>query len=162
MICRSGLNPLSRCKQFTINTIPVLTHILQKQSIAAVRGHHEWLLEKNATHFSYCLSTRDTHRCCRATTSQCYQRHRPGLTPSRTGHTPLGSQGISNPLGKATARAASRSRGLSTDLLVVVLWHVALSVVHHCYLLAVPGTETRSIHRTRPASARKPPAPKRL
>lgn len=102
------------------------------------------------------MSTRDTHTHCRVTASQWYQPHRTGLTPSRTGQTPLGSRGVSNPLGKATAWAASWSRAVSTDLLVVVLWHVALSVVHHCYLLAVPGTETRSRHKTGPASAPTP------
>ena len=102
---------------------------------------------------------------CRVTASQRYQPHRTGLTPPRTGQMPLGSRDVSNLLGKATAWAASRSRAVSTDLLVVVLWHVALSVVHHCYLLAVPGTETRSIHRTRPIPAHlcpNPPAPRGL
>lgn len=102
---------------------------------------------------------------CGVTASLCCQPCGTGLTPPRTGEMSLGSQGISNSLGKATAWAASPSRAVSTDLLVVVLWHVALSVVHHCYLLAIPGTETRSIHRTRPVLAclcPNPPAPRGL
>lgn len=111
------------------------------------------------------MGARDTHMHCRVTASQRYQPRWTELTPPRTGQMPLGSRGISNSLGKATVWVASGGRAVSTDLLVVVRWHVALSVVHHCYLLAVPGIETRSIHRTRPAPARlcpNPPAPRGL
>lgn len=58
-----------------------------------------------------------------------------------------GPQGVSNPL---ALPQSFWERAVGADLLIVVCRHVALSVVHHCYLLAIPGTESSSHQSQQP------------
>lgn len=58
-----------------------------------------------------------------------------------------GPQGVPNPL---ALPQSFWEQAVGADLLIVVFRHVALSVVHHCYLLAIPGTESSSHQSQQP------------
>lgn len=110
----------------------MLTCITQPQLGAAdgVTGeetHSFFLLQE------HCMSSKDV-----SASQSCLH----GPDPPGTG-----PQGVSNPL---ALPQSFWERAVGADLLIVVCRHVALSVVHHCYLLAIPGTESSSHQSQQP------------